>query len=42
MLINERSDYKIALNEIIIRLSLYLKKAIFRDLYIKVSSYTIK
>ena len=42
MLINERSNYKIVLNEIIMRLLLYLKKAIFRDLYIKVSLYAIK
>ena len=42
MFINERYAYKIKLNKIKMRLFKNLKKIIFRDLYIKVSSFTLK
>ena len=42
MLGNERQDYKIALDEVKIRLSFYIKHDIFRDLYTKVSPFALK
>ncbi len=42
MLINERQDYKIKYTEAQRNIPHYNKKAIFRDLYTKVSPHTLK
>ena len=42
MLTNERQSYQIAVNEARIRLSIHVKKPIFRDLYGKVSLFALK
>ena len=42
MFINKRYAYKIKFNEIKIRFSKNLKKFIFRDFYIKISSFAFK
>ena len=39
---NERYNYNIIFNEIKMRLFLYVKKFIFRDLFIKVSLFVLK
>ena len=42
MLGNERHNYNIIFDEIKMRLLLYVKKLIFRDLFIKVSLFALK
>lgn len=42
MLINERYTYNMLINKVKMRLFIYIKKPIFRDLYIKVSSFALK
>ena len=40
--INEHYNYNMKLGETKIRLSLYVKKAFFRDLFIKISLFILK
>ena len=42
MLENERYNYNIIFNKIKMRLSLYVKKFIFRNLFIKVTLFILK
>ena len=42
MLENERYNYNIIFNEVKMRLFLYVKKLIFRDLFIKVSLFALR
>ena len=41
MFMNERQNYNIKLNEIKMRISLHVKKSIFRDLFTKISLFAL-
>ena len=42
MLENERYNYNIIFNKVKMRLLLYVKKFIFQDFFIKISSFALK